>query len=68
MNVSVNGKEHITHEGASLASLLEDLSISRDEKGIAIALDYEVIPRDLWERTVISCGMKIEVVRAVAGG
>jgi sulfur carrier protein len=37
------------------------------DKGIAVALNWSVLPRSEWD-TVLSDGAKVEVVTAVQGG
>jgi sulfur carrier protein len=37
-------------------------------RGVAVALDGEVIPRSLWPSTQITPGSVIEIVTAAAGG
>ncbi|MDR0713702.1 MAG: sulfur carrier protein ThiS [Bacteroidales bacterium] len=66
MNITVNEKKYETTEGASLSSLLEDLSLK--PSGVAMAINDEVIPRELWASTLLSDGMNILVIRAASGG
>ena len=42
-------------------------SSSFAEKGIAVAVDWSVLPRSEWE-TTLSDGARVEVVTAVQGG
>ena len=39
-----------------------------DLRGVAVALDEEVVPRSDWERHPVSEGQRVEVVRATQGG
>ena len=66
MDVIVNGEPRALPEGATVASVLADLDLP--ERGIAVALDREVVPRGQWDRTVLGDGARLEVVRAVQGG
>jgi sulfur carrier protein len=61
----VNGDNVEISEGASVATLVEQLGLP--DKGIAVAIDWEVLPRSEWH-TTLSDGAKIEVVTAVQGG
>ncbi len=38
------------------------------ERGVAVAVDGEVVPRGAWTHTPLSDGQKVEVLRAVQGG
>jgi sulfur carrier protein len=66
MDIVLNGEPTAVPEGATVASALSTLDLP--ERGIAVALDREVIPRGEWERTTLGDGARLEVVRAVQGG
>lgn len=66
MDVIVNGEPRALPEGATVATVLAELDLP--ERGIAVALDREVVPRGQWDRTVLGDGSRLEVVRAVQGG
>ena len=42
--------------------------MSADERGVAVALDGEVVPRTEWAATALVERQSVEVVRAVQGG
>jgi sulfur carrier protein len=65
VKVIVNGDSVEIEEGASVATLVEALGLP--DKGIAVAVDWEVLPRSEWD-TALSDGAKVEVVTAVQGG
>ena len=52
-------------EQTTVAALLESLGFP--EKGIAVAVDWSVVPRSEWE-TALTDGARVEVVTAVQGG
>ena len=66
MNVILNGEPTAVPEGATVATAIASLDLP--ERGIAVALDREVVPRGEWERTTLGDGARLEVVRAVQGG
>ena len=66
MNVLINGEPTEVTEGTTVARALANLDLP--DRGIAVALDREVVPRGQWERTVLGDGARLEVVRAVQGG
>ncbi len=53
-------------EGATIADLLDRLDLPR--RGVAVAVDAEVVPRGEWPTHVIPEGANVEVVTAVQGG
>jgi len=65
MKILVNDEEVEVDDRLTVAGLLDCLGYP--EKGIAVAVDWAVIPRSSWG-TVISDGSRIEVVTAVQGG
>jgi sulfur carrier protein len=65
MIVTVNDESIEVDEPTSIAALLARLGFP--EKGIAVAVDWTVIPRSHWD-DMLNDGAKIEVVTAVQGG
>lgn len=65
MRVIVNDEEIQVDESTSVAALLDRLGFP--DKGIAVALNWTVIPRSDWA-TTLSEGARVEVVTAVQGG
>jgi sulfur carrier protein len=65
MKVVVNNESVEVGETTSIAELLAQLGVP--EKGIAVAVDWEVLPRSEWHRS-LSDGAKLEIVTAVQGG
>ena len=65
MKVIVNDEDVECDEQITVAGLLERLGFP--EKGIAVAVDWTVLPRSRWQ-TTLSDGARVEVVTAVQGG
>jgi sulfur carrier protein len=65
MKVIVNDEEMQVDDRSTVSSVLERLGIP--DKGIAVAVDWAVLPRSDWYRA-LSDGARIEVVTAVQGG
>ena len=65
MKIVVNDEAVEVDERTSVAGLLETLGFP--DKGIAVAVDWSVLPRSEWELP-LSDGAKVEVVTAVQGG
>ncbi len=64
--VTVNGKRMEVPLGLSLADLISE--VGTDKRGIAVAINQEVVPRSLWEHTIISNEDRVEIITAAPGG
>ena len=65
MIVTVNDERVQVDEHTTVAGLLSHLGFP--DKGVAVALDWSVLPRSDWD-TTLSDGARVEVVTAVQGG
>jgi len=65
MRILVNDNEVTVDEPVTVAVLLGRLGYP--DKGIAVAVDWTVLPRAQWDAEVAD-GARIEVVTAVQGG
>ena len=63
--ILVNGEPHDA-EGLSVQALVERMV--REPRGIAVALDGEIVRRSEWPSTIVHEGARIEIVTAAAGG
>lgn len=68
MRVTVNGERRELPAGATVASVVEALSAAPQGRGVAVAVEGEVVPRGSWSRTELIEGARVEVVSAVQGG
>ncbi len=68
MLVHLNGTSHELEAGATVAMVMDRLEIGADSRGVAVALDGEVVPRSAWTQTELAEGARLEVVVAVQGG
>ena len=66
MNILLNGEERQLGQGATVALLLEDLSLSG--KRLAVELNEEILPHSQYGKCRLSDGDKVEIVHAVGGG
>jgi sulfur carrier protein len=66
MIVLVNGERREVPEEATVASLVEQLPAP--QRGVAVAIDGEVVPRGEWDETTLPDGARVEVVAAIQGG
>jgi sulfur carrier protein len=66
--IYLNGNPHDGASGQTVASLLRVLDLEPDARGIAVAVDGEVVPRAGWSTFAISDGARVEVLTAMQGG
>lgn len=64
--ITVNGDPSAIPPGTSVSELLRELAAPR--RGVAVAVDGEVVPRGAWDATALADGVRVEVVMAVQGG
>ncbi|MGH9110563.1 MAG: sulfur carrier protein ThiS [Acidimicrobiales bacterium] len=62
----VNGELREVAPGTTLADLVALLCPSG--RGVAVAVDREVVPRSRWGHQTVGDGARVEVVTAAAGG
>ena len=68
MILFVNGARREVPAGATVASIVGLLDVAPEARGIAVALNGEVVARGRWQQTELPEGARIEVVAAVQGG
>jgi sulfur carrier protein len=68
MTILLNGEARELPSGTTLRRLLETLDVPCGDRGVAIAVDAEVVSRGKWETTELDDGARVEVLRAIQGG
>lgn len=68
VSVKINGENRELPVGATVASLIASLPGAPEGRGIAVAVEGEVVPRAQWPSTELHDGATVEVVVAVQGG
>jgi len=71
MQIDLNGKTTEIAAGSTISELIALAAgdrIPADRRGVAVALDGEVVPRSEWEATIPADGASVEVVAAIQGG
>ena len=66
MTIKLNDKNYEVDEGTSLAAFIEGLGLT--SHGIAVAINYEVVPKYKWEETILSDNLELMLIHAVSGG
>ena len=65
MNVQINNQERQT-EARNLQDLAIELQLP--QKGVAVAIDNQMIPRGSWAQTALQEGVRIVIIKAACGG
>ena len=68
MTIRVNGHDETIADGTTIIALLERLDVPPEGRGVAVAVDAEVVPRGAWATHTLADGARVEVVTAVQGG
>ncbi|HXR61871.1 MAG TPA: sulfur carrier protein ThiS [Solirubrobacterales bacterium] len=68
MRIELNGEPRELPQGATLDAAVRVSGAGAGGRGIAVALDGEVVPRSEWERTPLREGQAVEVLAAIQGG
>jgi sulfur carrier protein len=68
VSVMINGERRLMAAGATVASVVASLPGAPEGRGVAVAVEGEVVPRAQWPNVELRDGAKVEVVVAVQGG
>jgi sulfur carrier protein len=68
LSVTINGEDRDLPAGTTVASVIASLHNAPEGRGVAVAVEGEVVPRGQWATTELHDGAAIEVVVAVQGG
>jgi thiazole synthase len=68
MRIELNGSPRELPEGATLDLAVRESGAGEGARGVAVALDGEIVPRGEWERTPLREGQAVEVLAAIQGG
>jgi sulfur carrier protein len=66
--VVLNGERRELPAEATVETAVQVAGAPRGGRGVAVALDGEVIPRGEWASTEVREGQQLEVLHAVQGG
>lgn len=65
MQITINNKSTIT-EAETLQQLANELTLP--EKGVAVAVENQMIPRDQWNSFNLQEGVHVVIIKAACGG
>ena len=68
MIVTLNGERRELADGATVASAVAALGVPAGARGVAVAVDGEVVRRGAWEETTLAPFARVEVLTAIQGG
>jgi thiamine biosynthesis protein ThiS len=66
MVITVNGEDREVRDDLTLNELIAELEL-RSER-VAIELNLDILPRQLWAQTQLHSGDRLEIVHFVGGG
>ncbi|HEX5225230.1 MAG TPA: sulfur carrier protein ThiS [Solirubrobacteraceae bacterium] len=66
--ILVNGEHSELAPGATVQAVVARLGIEPEARGIAVAVDGEVVPRAAWGTFALSDEARVEVLTAMQGG
>jgi sulfur carrier protein len=66
--ITVNGQPRELPPQLSVAQVVSELTGAPDARGVAVAVNGEVVPRAAWATTTVESGDRVEVLTATQGG
>jgi sulfur carrier protein len=66
--VILNGERTDLEEHARISAAIAAAGAPAEGRGVAVAVDGEVVPRGEWDSTRLRDGQHVEVLQAVQGG
>jgi sulfur carrier protein len=66
--IELNGSRARLSEGATVADAVAAAGVAAEARGVAVAIEGEVVRRSDWAAVRLRDGQVVEVVRAVQGG
>jgi sulfur carrier protein len=66
--VLLNGEAAELAEGATVRAAVDSLDLPASGRGVAVAVDAEVVPRTQWDSHELTEGARVEILRAIQGG
>jgi sulfur carrier protein len=68
MRVALNGQPRELGERATVAQAVAAAGADPSGRGLAVAVDGQVVPHAEWSATQLEEGQRVEVLQAVQGG
>ena len=64
----VNGEPREVAEGTTVGALVVELGLPAQGRGVAVAVDGEIVPRAKWRERHVNEGERVEALSAMQGG
>jgi sulfur carrier protein len=68
VRIELNGESLELDDGATLEVAVRESGVAGETRGVAVAVDGEVVPRTDWGSVALSPDARVEVLRAMQGG
>jgi sulfur carrier protein len=68
VKVVLNGAVTELTAGSTVQEAVEVLELPASGRGVAVAVDAEVVPRGQWGERELQEGARVEILRAIQGG
>jgi thiamine biosynthesis protein ThiS len=66
MEIYVNEKPYQVKENTTLSGFMEEIGVQ--PQGVAVAIAFEVVPKEKWAEIRLTDNMELMLIRAVSGG
>jgi sulfur carrier protein len=66
VEIELNGAPHRITDHQTLHDLIASLALA--DQALAVAVNREVVPRQLWSRRALQARDRVDIVRAIGGG
>jgi len=66
--IRLNGQDADVPAGETVAAVLARLDLSPEARGVAVAVNGEVVPRAQWSSFALAEHARVEVLTAMQGG
>ncbi len=66
--IVLNGEGSDLTAGVTVAAVLARLGLDMGARGVAVAVDGEVVPRASWKSFTLAADARVEVLTAMQGG
>lgn len=66
MELTLNGDPRRCDPGTTVGALVDEAA--GDRRGVAVAVNEEVVPRSRWDATALRDGDRVEILTAAQGG
>jgi sulfur carrier protein len=66
--ITINGQLRELPDGTSVVEVVTEVVGAPETRGVAVAVNGEVVPRTSWATTAVAAGDRVEVLTATQGG